>query len=153
LRAEEFASIASLYGQPYPQEELNRAWRRLLFNHFHDIMPGSGIAVNYLDAKRELEDVQCTANNITMTSANEIAARINTQSVTGAPVVVLHPLSWKRNEVVEVDVQFPGPPPAVTVVDAAGRTVSSHLLSIDKETHRARLLVQVSVPSLGYATY
>src|SRR5207244_2112630 len=58
LNAEKFASIALLYGVPYQQEEIKRAWKRLLFDHFHDIMPGSGIAVNYLDAKRNLEEVQ-----------------------------------------------------------------------------------------------
>ena len=33
---------------------MNRAWKRLLFDDFHDIMPGSGIGVNYLDARRNL---------------------------------------------------------------------------------------------------
>src|SRR5271169_840355 len=57
LDAETFSSLASLYGRRYPQEEFELAWKNLLFDHFHDIMPGSGIAVNYLEAKRNLEDV------------------------------------------------------------------------------------------------
>src|SRR5262249_6881223 len=57
LDAEKFSSLASLYGRPYPKEQMDYTWKRLLFEHFHDIMPGSGIAVNYLDAARELEDV------------------------------------------------------------------------------------------------
>ncbi|HWJ46216.1 MAG TPA: hypothetical protein VNS62_01100, partial [Candidatus Udaeobacter sp.] len=48
LNAERFASIASLYGRPYPTEVMTQTWKNLLFDHFHDIMPGSGIAVNYL---------------------------------------------------------------------------------------------------------
>ena len=36
---------------------MKQIWKSLLFDHFHDIMPGSGIAVNYLDAKRNLENV------------------------------------------------------------------------------------------------
>ena len=58
LNAEKFASLALLDGKFYPQEELNRAWKRLLFDDFHDIMPGSGIGVNYLEARRNLRDVR-----------------------------------------------------------------------------------------------
>ena len=54
LNAEKFASLALLYGRPYPQDAMLLSWKNLLFDHFHDIMPGSGIAVNYLDAKRNL---------------------------------------------------------------------------------------------------
>src|SRR6516162_10788479 len=79
LNAEKLSSLAFLYGHPYAQEEMNRAWKRLLFDHFHDIMPGSGIAVNYLDAKRNLENVDREANDIAFGSLWEIAAHVNTQ--------------------------------------------------------------------------
>ena len=88
LNAEKFASLASLYGRPYPQDGMERTWKNLLFDHFHDIMPGSGIAVNYLDAKRNLEDLDRAANDVTMESLREIAAHVNTQGDgrTGAAV-------------------------------------------------------------------
>ena len=50
LNAEKFASLATLFGRDYPQDEMELAWKDLLFDHFHDIIPGSGIAVNYLEA-------------------------------------------------------------------------------------------------------
>ncbi len=87
LNAEKFASIASLYGRPYPQEVMTQTWKNLLFDHFHDIMPGSGIAVNYLDAKRNLENVDRAANDITLASLREIAAHVNTQGE-GVPVLI-----------------------------------------------------------------
>src|SRR5580698_6695507 len=59
LNAEKFASLASMFGRPYP--DMESTWKNLLFDHFHDIMPGSGIAVNYLEAKRNLEDVDRAA--------------------------------------------------------------------------------------------
>ena len=65
LNAEKFASLASLYGRPYPQDGMELTWKNLLFEHFHDIMPGSGIAVNYLDAKRSMEDLDRAANEVT----------------------------------------------------------------------------------------
>jgi alpha-mannosidase len=152
LHAEEFASLASLYGQPYPQEDFERAWKRLLFDHFHDIMPGSGIAVNYLDAKRNLADVRLLAAEITRNALTELSAHINTQGV-GTPVLVFNSLSWPRSEVIEIEAQLPAPARQVEVADAAGKPAETQLLSMDPETHRARLLLFASLPAVGYQTY
>ena len=76
LDAEKYASLASLFGRSYPQDQFELAWKNLLFDHFHDVMPGSGIAVNYLDAKRNLEDVARSANEITNGALDEIVAHI-----------------------------------------------------------------------------
>ena len=157
LNAEKFASLAMLDGRTYPQEEMNRAWKRLLFDHFHDIMPGSGIGVNYLDAQRNLEDVRLAGNKVTQDSLEEIAARVNTQSGNamgaGVPVLVFNPLAWARTGLVEVEAQLPGPAKSVTVTDAAGTEARLQLLAMDAPTHRARFLLLASIPSLGYKTY
>ncbi|HEX6907986.1 MAG TPA: alpha-mannosidase, partial [Terriglobales bacterium] len=102
LDAEKFASLAMLEGRPYPLPEMERAWKRLLFDHFHDIMPGSGIAVNYLDAARNLRDVRRAAGEVTQGSLREIAAHINTEGP-GVPVMIFNPLNWTRTEVREIE--------------------------------------------------
>jgi alpha-mannosidase len=152
LNAEKFASIASLYGRTYPQEEMELAWKGLLFDHFHDIMPGSGIAVNYLDAKRNLEDVRRMGNEVIDGSLNEIASRVNTTGE-GVPVLVFNSLSWPRTEVVEIEAQLPTPAKQVQVFDSAGKPAQSELLRIDAETHRAHILLLANVPAMGYGTY
>jgi alpha-mannosidase len=152
LNAEKFSSIASLYGRPYSTEVMSRAWKRLLFDHFHDIMPGSGIAVNYLDAKRNLEDVRRAGNDVIESSLSEIAAHVNTQGE-GTPVMVFNSLSWPRTEVVELEAQLPAPAQQIRVVDSSGKPAESQLLSIDKETHRAHFLLLSHTPALGYNTY
>ena len=152
LDAEKFASVASLFGRSYPQDEFELAWKNLLFDHFHDIMPGSGIAVNYLDAKRNLEDVARSGNQIMEGALGEIAAHINTQGA-GVPVVVLNSLSWPRTEVIEVEAQLPGPTKQVQVVDSEGKPADSELLAIEPGTNRARLLILARTPALGFETY
>jgi alpha-mannosidase len=152
LNAEKFSSVALLYGRPYASDDMNRAWKRLLFDHFHDIMPGSGIAVNYLDAKRNLEDVRRVGNGVIGDSLHEIAAHANTRGE-GVPVMVLNSLSWPRTEVIEVEAQLPVPAIQIRVVDSKGRPAESQLLSIDKATHRARFLLLSNMPALGYSTY
>jgi alpha-mannosidase len=157
LNAEKFASLAMLDGRFYPQPEMNRAWKRLLFDDFHDIMPGSGIGVNYLDARRNLQDVQLFGNSVIDDSLREIAAHINTEAAgaprESVPVLVFNSLAWPRTAVLEVEAQLPGPARAIAVTDAAGKEAKSQLLSIDPATHRAHLLVLASAPAVGYKTY
>src|SRR5579863_9427197 len=101
LNAEKFASLASLYGRPYPSAGMELTWKNFLFDHFHDIMPGSGVAVNYLDAKRNLEDVDRSAELVTQGALNEIAAHVNTAGPE-VPLMIFNSLSWPRTEVTEV---------------------------------------------------
>src|SRR5208337_3793406 len=135
LNAEKFAALASLYGRPYPQEEMERTWKNLLFDHFHDIMPGSGIAVNYLDAKRNLEDVQLSGDEIANSAMGEISAHIDTQG-DGVPVVVFNTLSWPRTEVTEISAQLTQPSSNAHVFDAAGKQLPSQVLAYDPATGR-----------------
>jgi alpha-mannosidase len=152
LNAEKFASIALLYGRPYPQDGMLMSWKNLLFDHFHDIMPGSGIAVNYLDSKRNLEKVDRTVNDVTSASLREIAARVDTQRE-GVAVMLFNSQSWARTDVVEVEAQLPDPAQNIQVVDGAGKPADAQLISMDKDTHRARFLLLTHTPSMGYATY
>lgn len=153
LNAEKFSSLASLlYHRKYPTEDFDTAWKALLFDDFHDIFPGSGIGVNYLDAKRNLEDVDRIGHGILRDSLEEISAHSNTQGP-GVPVQVFNPMAWERKEVVEMEAQLAQPAEHVEVVDAAGKAVDSQLLSLDRATHRARVLAFVDIPSLGFRTY
>ena len=152
LNAEEFSSLATLYGHAYPSEEFELTWKNLLFDHFHDIMPGSGIGVNYLEARRNLEDVGRAGREMMNGALDDISARINT-SGTGAPVIVFNSLSWPRTEVFETEAQLPGPAGKIEVVDSAGKPVPAQLLEMDPQTHRVHFLFIASVPALGYKTY
>src|SRR5207302_3993125 len=131
LNAEKFSALATLYGRAYPSEDFGRAWRDLLFDDFHDIFPGSGIAVNYLDAKRNLEDVGRTGNAILESSLDELSASINTQGP-GVPAVIYNSLSWPRKEVIETEVQLAASTQKIEVVDSAVRPVPSQLISIEQ---------------------
>ena len=152
LNAEKFSAFARRYGLSYPSEDLDRAWKDLLFDDFHDIMPGSGIAVNYVEAKRNLEDVGRIGQGVLDGSLGEIAAHINTTGP-GIPIVVFNSLSWPRDEVVQADVQLPAPAVAVEVVDATGKPVPSQMLTMDRNTHQVKLLLKARVPGFGYRTY
>jgi alpha-mannosidase len=64
LEVEAFAAIAQLTGFPYPHDEIETAWKTVLLNQFHDIIPGSSIAEVYQDTIPELEGVVRTATRV-----------------------------------------------------------------------------------------
>ncbi len=148
LNAEKFSAIATSFGRKYPAEEFDRGWKDLLFDDFHDIFPGSGIAVNYLDAKRNLEDVGRVGQGILDGSLHEIAENINLKG-NGVPVVVFNSLSWAREEVIETEVRLPEAASSVEVVEAGGKPVASQMLSAERGTRRIRLLLKASVPAFS----
>jgi alpha-mannosidase len=156
LNAEKFSSLAMLYGLPYPQEELNNDWKKVLFDQFHDIMPGSGIAINYVDAARDQAVVGLSGNKILSSALETLTARICTEGE-GIPVVVFNPLGWKRTEVVEVEVQFPSrfaPETGIEVYQSPRSVLPSSIISRDDTTHtvKVRFLAR-DVPWMGYAVF
>jgi alpha-mannosidase len=93
LREAEMWSVAR--GQSYPAEDLDRAWKQLLTNQFHDILPGSSIDWVYEDAERELAAVIETATRLTSTALESLAGA-------GDDLAVFNVNSHPRCEVVEV---------------------------------------------------
>ncbi|CAN5779896.1 glycoside hydrolase family 38 C-terminal domain-containing protein [soil metagenome] len=59
--AEAFATLAAQRGAAYPKEELERLWKTVLLNQFHDILPGSSISEVYQDTHCELENAVAAA--------------------------------------------------------------------------------------------
>ena len=64
LEAEVLLTLASLRGAGYPAEELEDAWKTLLLNQFHDILPGTSIREVYEVTHAELEGVVRTARTL-----------------------------------------------------------------------------------------
>ncbi|MGZ4279789.1 MAG: alpha-mannosidase [Solirubrobacteraceae bacterium] len=56
--------LAAVSDAPWPRAELDGAWRTLLVNHFHDILPGSSIGEVHARAERDLADVEASAGAI-----------------------------------------------------------------------------------------
>jgi alpha-mannosidase len=54
--------LAVARGGAYPRAELERLWKLLLLQQFHDILPGSSIAEVYVDAHRDLAEVEAGAD-------------------------------------------------------------------------------------------
>jgi alpha-mannosidase len=150
--AEKFAALSFLTTkQPYSNAEFEGIWKKVLFDDFHDVMPGSGVGNNYVEALRNLNEASLESGKILDTSLDNLTSRIDTRGA-GVPFVVFNPLSWERTEPVTVDVHTPASGEELEAVDATGKPLLSQVISTDSGTQRTKLQVMVKgVPSLGYA--
>lgn len=95
-------TIEKLYSayrsEAYPQELLERLWKKLLFNQFHDILPGSSIGEVYQQTEEEyavlFEEGEQLIQSLV---AGGTASDANHQ-------VVYNPLGFTRDAVIKVDI-------------------------------------------------
>ncbi|MCP4641647.1 MAG: alpha-mannosidase [bacterium] len=143
--AEFLNSLALVHGGKYDHESLYDAWKLVLLNQFHDILPGSSITEVYQDTERDYGRARELAGGVVDVSLNHLAGRIDT-SGKGTPIVVFNTLSWVRTDPVEVDVALPKG--AFHVLDASGVPVPC------QKTADGKLLIEArDVPPLGYAVF
>ncbi len=142
--AEVLASIASTLGAKYPLGSLEKAWRKVLFNQFHDLLDGSAIHAAYEHSRRIFRDASKACARIGAQAEPALldakAAKRGSRHVT-----VFNPLGWERTETVCVPRREESP--GATVVDVgSGRPVPS-------QVQEAEILFTASVPALGTAGY
>ena len=97
LREAEIWSVAS--GHDYPANELDAAWKQLLTNQFHDILPGSSIDWVYEDAERDLAAVVEAGGRMTSTALEKLVG-------SGDGLVVFNVNSHARREIVDLGDRF-----------------------------------------------
>ena len=99
---EMLAAMASFTGRAvYPAEELESAWKLLLTNQFHDILPGSSIARVYEQARMDIARVRDTA----VRGAREALLAFCRN---GLGLTVFNPSSHRITRVIRADERFTG---------------------------------------------
>jgi alpha-mannosidase len=127
LRAAELWSVAAATGpggdwSTYPVAALAEAWKLLLLNQFHDIIPGSSIHWANEDCMRDHARIGALAAGAIASAQQTIAERVDTTGMS-RPFVVFNAASRDRHELAE----------------------------IETETEDGAVLVPVAVPACGYA--
>ena len=104
LRDAELWSLAAeslaLPGAAYPATELDAAWKTLLLHQFHDIIPGSSIHWVYRDTERDHAEVAAVTAGLVDSALDALSRAV--PAVGAEPTLVFNPLSWPRQEVVDV---------------------------------------------------
>ena len=163
--AEFFAVAAGAAGEPglagYPAQELDSAWKTLLLNQFHDLIPGSSIQWVYEDSHEQYAQVQDTLMTLQGKALGGWSRHIDTGAAQN-PVLVFNTLSWDSADLIEIPISElglgssePGAQNAVlpqSLRDSQGRVISP-LQRVDS-ANGAGVLARVShVPPLGYAVF
>ncbi|HUR22967.1 MAG TPA: alpha-mannosidase [Acidimicrobiales bacterium] len=117
LAAAELWSTVRPDGAAWPAEELDRAWKLLLVNQFHDVLPGSSIHWVYEQTAADHAEVLSLAWGLEAECASVIAAHVDTTGP-GAPAVVFNPTPYRRREILH-GVVADVPPMGYAVVDLA----------------------------------
>lgn len=143
--AEIWASLAAIQaGFDYPAADLEAAWKKVLLNQFHDIVPGTSIAPVYPEVYEMYDDVLATARAIIAAASDAL-----TESEGKADgFTVMNSLPWDVTDWVEVDI--PGAMD-VHIEDADGRTVPHQVVA--EHEGGVRIGLEAAAPALGYTTY
>jgi alpha-mannosidase len=121
-------------GQPYeyPAQALAEAWRAVLLNQFHDILPGSSIHRVYEEAEASYAEAIGVADD----AANRARAAL---AQPGQALTVFNSLSWDRKALVKL------PAGAHVATDAAGELVPVQVAE-------GQTWAEVQAPSCGWTT-
>ncbi len=128
LRDVEF--LAALANQTraasYPTAELNRLWKLVLLNQFHDILPGSSITEVYQDSALQYADVLSSGADLRQQALDTLF----TPAGLVEELIAVNTLSAPRSEVVELPAEqatlqlaASGNPLAIATVPAMGYAV------------------------------
>lgn len=158
LMAEKFSSIASwTTEQPYP-DDMNQAWKGILFNQFHDILAGTSIEAGYHDA-RDLygESISIASRNMNY-ALQSISWNVDIEEEKDMkPMVIFNPHSWpvKVNAEIEYGLFVNYLLPVEFIIeDVNGNEVPHQIIdSIAKIPNRKRVSFLAELPPLGYSTY
>ncbi|TPX37190.1 hypothetical protein SmJEL517_g00997 [Synchytrium microbalum] len=86
----------------YPKGELDRLWKLLLLNQFHDVLPGSSIEMAYDDVMKFYADVMTSGNSLRKEAMKSLGSPMVGQGA--HRVTVFNGTSWtRRGEVAELE--------------------------------------------------
>ena len=126
------AAAGALAGFAIPRPALDAAWRQVLLNQFHDIIPGSSIHRVYEEAEAGYARVLAAADEITA----QATERLTDQS---PALTVFNSLAWPRTALVAL------PQEMDAAADAAGNALPLQEVG-------TRKMVEVTLPACGWTT-
>lgn len=135
---------------PYPGNTFNEAWKRFIYHQFHDDLTGTSIPRAYeFSWNDELISLKQFSGTLA-SSVKSIGSELDTR-VGGIPVILYNALGFQVSDIAEIELALPKAPKGVSVCDAEGRKVTAQL--IEYKEGKAHILIDATVPPMGYAVY
>lgn len=87
-------------GYEYPQAEIERVWKLVLLNQFHDILPGSSITEVYQDSERDYADIFASAEKLRQAALDALIPPTDSAQA----IAIVNTTGIRRQEVIESEV-------------------------------------------------
>ncbi|MBE9094336.1 alpha-mannosidase [Tychonema sp. LEGE 07203] len=157
-QAELLSSLATICtGAVYPKSELESAWKQVLFNQFHDILPGSAIARVYADANLAFAEADRACHQILLQSLDAIATQIslpNPPQPDAQPILIFNTLNWSRSEVVNLPLPDSAGLASWQIYDLSGQRLVSQVVKAHRPPSQFTMLFCAQdVPAIGYQVF
>lgn len=96
-----FASIRDILSgsKTYPAEDLERNWKQICTNQFHDIIPGSAIREVYEDAAKSYHSIRQEGEELRNRALDDITGGVRTLS---GGIMVFNSLPWERSGYIKI---------------------------------------------------
>ncbi|HBG28098.1 MAG: alpha-mannosidase [Planctomycetes bacterium GWF2_41_51] len=82
----------------YPADQLEKAWKLVCLNQFHDIIPGSSVSEVYVDSLKQYAEVEEIINQTSETALVQLSKNI------GGDIIITNPASFVRNDATVSDI-------------------------------------------------
>jgi alpha-mannosidase len=127
------------FPEEYPAEELEAAWKLVLLNQFHDIIPGSSVNEVYVDAHRDYALAREAGERAVSESLKAIAARLDSSGLE-RPIAIFH----NSEAPGQAEVAWDGEAPA-------GLIVNDEVLPVQKvdDFGASKLIFETPLDALG----
>jgi len=162
MTGEKFATLgAAVADVPYPKTEFASAWKKALFQQFHDIMAGTALPEHYAAARDADGYAMNVANQALYRAAEKIAWEVPSTDLDSDYLVVFNPHAWKATLDAEYDLGWP--PGAVggdekvvihtLLEDETGAPVLHQWAQASTVIGRKKLVFRAVVPAFGYRQF
>lgn len=144
----------------FADQALDRAWKLLLLNQFHDIIPGSSIHWVYEDCRIDYTNIEILASSVKSAALARITSKINTQNI-NAPTAVFNTLSQERSELVEMPDNtlafVEAPQCGYTVIDSSKTELPERISAVEVVAENGGFtlgngLLRITIDTDGYLT-
>lgn len=109
----------------YRQNELEQAWKKLLVNQFHDIVPGTSIAEAYDDVRKEFSAIRSICKKLQQQALSGFAKQ-GKRNAREIHFAVFNPVGWTRSDYVTLEIR--SKEKHFLVLDHHGRAVEHQVL-------------------------
>jgi alpha-mannosidase len=149
--SELLSTIAMIFGKSialrrYPKNELDQAWKKLLLNQFHDIIPGTAIADVYKDTQDDYQWIKGTCLAIIQNCIQGFS-KVNRKSRTEFQFSIFNPLNWARNEYIELFIKSKDK--HFSIEDEKGKSIIYQIVKNNKLEQRLLCYVE-DIPAFGF---